>query len=72
MADRSEEERGFKALLEEIDGKVGLFGEQVISLGKKIDKVADEFDCRLTALDKKVDLHTKMILSKFNERSGLG
>ncbi|MBI3083353.1 MAG: hypothetical protein HYY90_03210 [Candidatus Omnitrophica bacterium] len=65
----SEEERGFQALLERIEGDVRTFGEQVTSLGEKIDKVADEFGHQLTALDGKVDLHTRRILSEMNKRS---
>ena len=38
----SEEERGFQVLLEVVEGKVDVFGDQVISLGQKIDKMADE------------------------------
>ena len=65
----SEEERGFQALLEEIEGEVKAFGGQVISLGQKIDGVADEFGRRLTALDEKIGLHTRTILVKMDERS---
>ena len=65
----SEEERGFQALLEEIEAKVEAFGEQVISLGNKIDSVADELGRRMTALDGKIDLHTRTILSKMDKRS---
>ena len=65
---RSEEERGFQALLEEIEGKVKTFGEQVISLGQTIDRTATEFNGRLDALNGKVDLHTRTILSTMDKR----
>ncbi len=64
----SEEERGFQALLEDVEGKVEAFGDQVISLGQKIDKVAGELGRQLTTLDGKVDLHTRTILSKMDKR----
>ena len=65
----SEEERGFQALLEKVEGEVKAYGEQVISLGEKIDRVADEIGHRLTALDGKIALHTRTILSKMDKRS---
>ena len=65
----SEEERGFQTLLEQIKGEVKAFGEQVTSLGKKIDGMTNEFDRRLAALDGKIDLHTRTILSKMDKRS---
>ncbi len=64
-----EEERGFQALLEQIEGEVKAFGEKVTSLGEKIDKVADEFSRQLVALDKKLDLHTRTILANMDKRS---
>ena len=60
----SEEERGFQALLEAVESKVEAFGDQVISLGQKIDKVAGDLSGQLTALDGKVDLHTRTVLSE--------
>ena len=66
---RSEEERGFQALLEQIEGAVKTFGEQVTSLGEKIDRLASEFGRHLTALDRKGDLHTRTILSEMHKRS---
>lgn len=60
----SEEEGGFQALLERVEGKVDAFGEQVVSFGGKIDGVANEFDRRLDTLDKKLELHTRTILSE--------
>lgn len=65
---RSEEERGFQALLEQIEGKVEAFGDEVLSLAQKIDKVAGELGGQLTTLDGKVDLYTRTILSKMDER----
>ena len=62
----SEEERGFQALLEKVEGDVKAFGEQVTSLTEKIDRVADELNGRLAALDQKVDLHTRTILSRLD------
>ena len=47
----SEEERGLQALVEQVKGEVKVFGEQVTAFGEKIDRAADEFSRRLTALD---------------------
>ena len=68
MVRRSEEERGFQALLEEIEAKVDVFGEQVISNGKRIDQEASDFDRRIAALDEKVGTYTRKLLSKLDER----
>lgn len=65
----SEEERGFQALLEQVRGEVKVFGEQVTSLGKKIDGMTGELDRRFAALDGKIDFHTRKILSEMNKRS---
>ena len=65
----SEEEQGFQALLERIEGDVKAFGDLVTSLGEKIDRVAEELNRRITALDEKGDLHTRTILSEMNKRS---
>ena len=67
---RSEEERGFQALLEQIEGDVKTFGEQGISLGEKIDRLASEFGRHLTALDRKGDLHTRTIVSHMRDLTG--
>ena len=66
---RSEEGRGFQALLEQIESHVKAFGEQVLSLNERFDRVANQFDRRLTALDEKVDLHTRTIVSTIGQSS---
>ena len=66
---RSKEEHGFQTLLERVENGVKVFGEQVDSLGGKIDRVTNEFDRRLTALDGKIDLHTRTILSRMDKQA---
>jgi hypothetical protein len=68
----SEEERGFQVLLEEVEGKVSAYGEQVKSLGEKLDRVAGEFDSRLIALDLKLDAYTRTLMAKVERLENRG
>lgn len=64
-----EEERGFQALLEKIEGEVKAFGEHVISLGKKMDQTATECHDGLAVLDGKVDLYFRTMADEFRALS---
>lgn len=64
----NEEDRGFQALLEKVEGEVKTYGEHVKSLEEKLDRVADEFDGRLIALDLKLDKYTHTIMAKVDQR----
>jgi phage I-like protein len=71
MGGRSEEERGFTAVLEQVRGHYKVLADGQRDLNRKIDQMAQESGSRDRALDQKIDLHSATLIQTINEVKAL-
>lgn len=71
MVDRSGEERGFTAVLEQVRGHYKVLADGQRDLNRKIDQMTQESDKRDRALDQKIDLHSATLIQRVNEVKAL-
>ena len=71
MEGRSEEERRFTSVLEEVRGHYKVLADGQRGLNRKIDQVAQESDKKGQVLDQKIDLHSATLLRRIDEVKAL-
>ena len=71
MEGRSEEERRFTAVVEEIRGHYKVLADGQYGLNQKLDQIAQESDKRDQALDQKINLHSATLIRRVDEVKAL-